>query len=114
MQIGREALPDTVIGLELPREEKCRVPAKVSLDGWTFFLFVWLLLTPTNLYLIASLLLPDQDEAEPITDWEIYFFDHNREVFLLFALLFPIDLIDTALKAWNTSANRARSMPQPC
>lgn len=67
-------------------------------EHWTFFLFVWLILTPTILYLIASLLFPDQDEAEPIHDWQIYFFDHNREIFLLFAILFPIDLTDTLLK----------------
>src|SRR3954468_24001365 len=51
-------------------------------DHWTFFLFVWLILAPTILYLIAALLFPDQDEAEPITDWHVYFFDHNREIFL--------------------------------
>lgn len=44
-----------------------------SNEHWTFFLFVWLLLTPTILYLISSLLFPDQDEAEPINSWESYF-----------------------------------------
>ena len=48
-----------------------------SNEHWTFFLFIWLLITPTILYLISSLLFPDQDEAE------------------------PIDLIDTALKGWQ-------------
>ena len=65
---------------------------------WTFFLFAWLMLAPIIFYLISSLLFPDSDTIEPINDWEIYFFDHSREIFLLFALLFPIDLIDTALK----------------
>jgi amino acid transporter len=68
---------------------------------WPFLLFVWLMLAPIIFYLIASLLFPDQDDAEPITDWQIYFFDHNREIFLLFALVFPIDLIDTALKGFE-------------
>ena len=70
-------------------------------EHWTFFLFAWLLITPTMLYLISSLLFPDPDEAEPIADWETYFFEHRREIFLLFAVLFPIDLIDTALKGWQ-------------
>lgn len=72
-----------------------------SNEHWTFFLFVWLLITPTILYLISSLLFPDPDEAEPISNWETYFFDHHREIFLLFAALFPVDLIDTALKGWQ-------------
>ncbi|SRR5581483_572961 len=67
-------------------------------ERWTFFLFVWLILTPTILYLISSLLFPDPDTVEPISDWRVYFFDHNREIFLLLAVLFPIDLIDTLLK----------------
>ena len=70
-------------------------------EHWPFLLFIWLMLAPTIFYLIASLLFPDQDEAEPITDWQIYFFDHNREIFLLFALVSPIDLIDTALKGFE-------------
>ena len=68
---------------------------------WTFFLFTWLLITPTILYLISSLLFPDQDEAEPIDNWQSYFFEHQREIFLLFAALFPVDLVDTALKGWQ-------------
>ena len=47
-------------------------------ENWTFFLFVWLMLAPTIFYLIASLLFPDPDPAEPIADWQIYFFDHSR------------------------------------
>ena len=72
-----------------------------SNEHWTFFLFIWLLISPTILYLISSLLFPDQDEAEPIDNWQTYFFDHHREIFLLLAALFPIDLIDTALKGWE-------------
>jgi hypothetical protein len=69
-----------------------------SNEHWTFLLFVWLLLSPTNLYLIASLLLPDQDDDNPIADWQTHFFEHQREIFLLFALVFPMDIIDTLLK----------------
>jgi len=67
-------------------------------EHWTFLVFIWLLLPPTVLYLIASLLFPDQDEMVPISDWETYFFDHHREIFLLQAAVFPIDVVDTLLK----------------
>jgi hypothetical protein len=67
-------------------------------ERWTFFLFLWLLLSPVVLYLIASLLFPDLEDEQPITDWRGYFYDNHRDIFLLFALVFPIDIIDTLLK----------------
>ena len=67
------------------------------IEHWTFFLFLFLLLTPTLLYLVSSLLFPDQEE-ETIADWQTYFFDNNRVVFSLYALVFPIDILDTFLK----------------
>ena len=69
-----------------------------SYERWTFFLFLWLLLSPILLYLIASLLFPDLEGEQPITDWRIYFYDNHRDIFLLFALVFPIDIVDTLLK----------------
>jgi len=67
---------------------------------WTFFLFLWLLLTPTLLYLISALIFPDTDEAQLVTDWDVYYYQHHRDIFLLYALVFPIDLIDTLLKGF--------------
>jgi hypothetical protein len=63
---------------------------------WTFFLFLWLLLTPTLLYLISALIFPD--EAQVVTDWENYYYESRRDIFMLYALVFPIDLVDTLLK----------------
>jgi heme/copper-type cytochrome/quinol oxidase subunit 4 len=65
---------------------------------WTFPLFLWLLLAPTLLYLISSLLIPDQEERRSIANWQTYFFDNHRRIFLLLASMFPLDLIDTFLK----------------
>ena len=65
---------------------------------WTFFLFLWLLLTPTLLYLISALIYPDTDEAQMISDWDNYYYESHRDIFLLYALVFPIDLMDTLLK----------------
>lgn len=70
-------------------------------ERWTFFLFLWLLLTPIVLYLISALIFPDTDEAQLVTDWNAYYYEHHRDIFLLYSLVFPIDLIDTALKGFT-------------
>ena len=65
---------------------------------WNFLLFLWLLLTPTLLYLISALLFPDSEEARAISDWQVYYYENHRDIFVLYALVFPIDLVDTLLK----------------
>ena len=67
-------------------------------ERWTFFLFLWLLLSPIVLYLIASLLFPDADVEQPITQWRAYYYENHRDIFLLLSLIFPIDIVDTLLK----------------
>ena len=67
-------------------------------ERWTFFLFLWLLLSPIVLYLIASLLFPDADDEQPIPEWRGYYYENHRDIFLLLSLIFPIDIIDTLLK----------------
>jgi hypothetical protein len=69
-----------------------------SNEHWTFLLFIWLLLSPTILYLISSLLFPDQGDGEPITDWKVYSYENHRDIFFLYALIFPIDIADTLFK----------------
>ena len=70
-------------------------------ERWTFFLFLWLLLTPILLYLISALIFPDTDEAQRVTDWNAYYYENRRDIFMLYALVFPIDLVDTALKGFT-------------
>jgi hypothetical protein len=67
-------------------------------EHWTFLIFLWLLLPPINLYLIASLLFPDADDDRPVTDWRTYYYENHRDIFLLLALVFPMDIVDTLLK----------------
>jgi hypothetical protein len=43
------------------------------------------MLAPIIFYLIASLLFPDQDEAEPITHWQIFFRSQPRDLSTLCA-----------------------------
>lgn len=70
-------------------------------ERWSFFLFLWLLLSPVVLYLITSLLFPDSDDEQAVTNWRDYFYANHRDIFLLFALIFPIDVVDTMLKGWE-------------
>ena len=36
--------------------------------------------------------------SKTMLDWRVYFYANHRDVFLLLALIFPIDVIDTLLK----------------
>ena len=67
-------------------------------ESWTFFLFVFVLLSPIIAFLLSVLLVP-----EPISeglDFKQHYFANHRVFFALAALLPPIDLTDTLLKGW--------------
>jgi hypothetical protein len=66
---------------------------------WPFLLFVWLMLAPIIFYLIASLLFPRsrRGRADHLLA-DLLFRSQTRD---LFALVFPIDLIDNALKGFE-------------
>lgn len=68
---------------------------------WTLFLFLWLLVTPLVTYLAAALLFPNDQEATEVRSWRDHYFANSRKVFLLLALIFATDLIDTLLKGWS-------------
>jgi hypothetical protein len=61
---------------------------------WTFYHFLFLLLGPTVLYLLTVLLFPDGNQR----DYRAHYYAWRRPFFLIFALLAPLDLIDTLLK----------------
>jgi hypothetical protein len=69
-----------------------------TIEHWTLFLVLWLLVAPINLYLASALLFPNEQEGEPIRSWREHYFDHRRGFFLLIAGNFVIDLIDSSLK----------------
>jgi hypothetical protein len=63
---------------------------------WTFFLFLFVLLSPTVAFLLSVLLFP-----EPFgegADLKQHFFANHHWFFVLGALLAPIDAMDTLLK----------------
>ena len=72
-----------------------------SVEHWTLFLVLWLLVAPINLYLASALLFPNEQEGERILSWREHYFNHRRGFFLLIAANFGIDLIDSSLKGWE-------------
>jgi len=66
------------------------------LDDWTFFLFMFIMLYATVIYLLADALYPD--DMSPGVNLEDYFFDHRRWFFGLLALTALVDVPETLLK----------------
>jgi len=65
---------------------------------WTFFLFLFVLFSPTIAYLLTVLLVPDPFEDG--LDLKEHFYNNHRWFFTLAALLPIIDFVDTLLKGW--------------
>lgn len=66
---------------------------------WTFFLFLFVLLSPTVSFLESVLLFPDEMGDRP--DLKHHFYANHRWFFALAALLPIIDAADTLLKGWD-------------
>jgi hypothetical protein len=67
-----------------------------SRQNWSFFLFLFVLLSPTISYLLTVLLMPDPFPDG--LDLKQHFFDNHQWFFTLAALLPIIDALDTLLK----------------
>jgi hypothetical protein len=65
---------------------------------WTFFLFVFVLISPTILYLASMLLFPREGAADESINYKTHFYANHRAFFLLMALFGPVDIVDTLLK----------------
>jgi hypothetical protein len=61
-------------------------------------LFLWLLVAPLILYLVAALLFPTNQDEVVVTNWREHYYANNQKIFALFGLTFAIDLVDTLLK----------------
>jgi hypothetical protein len=66
---------------------------------WTFFLFLFILLSPIILFLLAVLLFPDP--LPDTTNPKEHFYRNHRWFFGLAATLPVLDGIDTLLKGWT-------------
>jgi hypothetical protein len=63
---------------------------------WNFFLFSFLVLTPTVSFLMTVILFPEPFKHQ--MDFKESFYENRRWLFALAALLPPLDLLDTTLK----------------
>jgi hypothetical protein len=65
---------------------------------WTFFLFVFVLISPTLLYLASLLLFPRESDIDRAIDYKTHYYANHRAFFILFALFTPVDIADSLLK----------------
>lgn len=65
---------------------------------WTFYLFLFVLISPTILYLASILLFPPESEADELVDYKRHYYANHRAFFILFGLFTPVDIIDSLLK----------------
>ncbi len=67
-------------------------------QNWNFFLFSFLLISPTITFLLSVILF---HEPLPLSmDFKEHYFENHRAFFLLAAALPPLDAIDTLLKGY--------------
>jgi len=65
---------------------------------WTFLLFVFVLISPTILYLASLLLFPRESDAALAIDYKTHYYANHRAFFILFGLFTPVDVVDSLLK----------------
>jgi len=65
---------------------------------WSFLLFVFVLISPTILYLASLLLFPRESEADLAVDYKTHYYANHRAFFILFGLFTPVDFVDSLLK----------------
>src|SRR5438552_19102458 len=65
-----------------------------SAPEWTFFLFVWVTLGPTLLYLASSVIAPRELAETGAASWRDYFYSNRRRFCFLIALIcVPLDIV---------------------
>jgi len=65
---------------------------------WTFFLFIFVLISPTFLYLAAIVLFPPESSLDEFVNYKTHYYSNHGVFFVLFALYSPIDFVDSLLK----------------
>lgn len=70
-----------------------------SQQPWTFFLFVFVLVAPTVLYLAALLLFPREAAlADDSINYKTHFYANHRAFFIVLLIYGPVDVVDSLLK----------------
>ena len=65
---------------------------------WNFYLFLFVLISPTILYLASLLLFPRESDVDTALDYKVHYYANHRAFFILFALFVPVDFVDSLLK----------------
>jgi len=65
---------------------------------WTFFLFIFVLISPTILYLAPIVPFPPESSLDEFVNYKTDYYSNHRVFFVLFALYSPVDFVDTLLK----------------
>src|SRR5437667_10940186 len=67
-------------------------------ESWRFLLFIFVLISPTLLYLASLLLSPREGDVDAAVDYKTHYYANHRAFFILFALFTPVDIADSLLK----------------
>ena len=65
---------------------------------WTFFLFVFVLISPTILYLASLLLFPREGSVDESIDYKTHFYSNHRAFFAILSMFTVVDIVDSLLK----------------
>jgi len=65
---------------------------------WTFSLFVFVLISPTILYLASMLLFPRNGSIDESADYKRHYYANHRAFFTIFSMFAVVDIADTLLK----------------
>ncbi len=65
---------------------------------WNFYLFLFVLISPTILYLASLLLFPREGDLDTAIDYKAHYYANHRAFFIHFALFLPVDIVDSLLK----------------
>ena len=65
---------------------------------WTFLLFVFVLTSPTLLYLASIVLFPPESALDEFVDYKAHYYANHRAFFILFSCFTPVDFADSLLK----------------
>ena len=55
---------------------------------WTFYLFLFVLISPTILYLASLLLFPREGDVDTAIDYKAHYYANHRAFFILFGTLY--------------------------
>src|SRR5262249_37174575 len=67
-------------------------------EKWTFFLFVFVLISPTILFLASMLLFPREGSIDDSVDYKTHYYANHRAFFAIFSMFTVVDIADTLLK----------------